>query len=229
METSEKAHNLPLLEPRDTTSPWEEDLYREHIKRGLDLLLALLVFPLLLPILAFLIVLIKLDSKGPAIFKSERIGKNGRRFAIYKLRTMCLNAEEKLQEILNSNATLRKEWVTDHKLRNDPRVTRVGRIIRALSLDEIPQVFNVIKGDMSFVGPRPIVEAEIVKYGIDFSNYTRMRPGITGLWQVNGRNDTSYENRVAFDKKYAKEVTLAQDLLILLKTVPVALSKKGAY
>ncbi|MCC6274202.1 MAG: sugar transferase [Deltaproteobacteria bacterium] len=191
--------------------------------------MALLIFPLVLPILAILILLIKLDSKGPAIFKSERIGKSGRRFAIYKLRTMCLNAEEKLQEILSSDAALRKEWVTDHKLRNDPRITRVGRIIRALSLDEIPQIFNVLKGDMSFVGPRPIVEAEIVKYGKDFRNYTQMRPGITGLWQVNGRNDTSYDSRVAFDKKYVKEVTLAQDLLILLKTVPVALSKKGAY
>lgn len=229
METSEKAHNLPLLEPRETTSLWEEDLYREHIKRGLDVLLALLIFPLVLPILALLILLIKLDSKGPAIFKSERIGKNGRRFAIYKLRTMCLNAEEKLREILSSDAALRKEWVTDHKLRNDPRITRIGRIIRALSLDEIPQIFNVLKGDMSFVGPRPIVEAEIVKYGKDFKNYTQMRPGITGLWQVNGRNDTSYDSRVAFDKKYVREVTLTQDLLILLKTVPVALSKKGAY
>lgn len=229
METSEKAHNLPLLEPRETTSLWEEDLYREQIKRGLDVLLALLIFPLVLPILALLLLLIKLDSKGPAIFKSERIGKGGRRFAIYKLRTMCLNAEEKLQEILSSDEALLKEWVTDHKLRNDPRITRVGRIIRALSLDEIPQIFNVLKGEMSFVGPRPIVEAEIVKYGKDFRNYTQMRPGITGLWQVNGRNDTSYENRVAFDKKYVKEVTLAQDLLILLKTIPAALSKKGAY
>lgn len=142
---------------------------------------------------------------------------------------MCLNADEKLKDLLKQNQDLKKEWQLDHKLKNDPRITRVGKMIRALSLDETPQIFNVLKGEMSFVGPRPIVEEEISKYGNQFRDYISVRPGITGLWQINGRNDTSYDRRVTMDAKYANLADLKLDLKILVKTVPVALSKKGAY
>jgi Undecaprenyl-phosphate galactose phosphotransferase WbaP len=232
MDTSEKAQNLPLLSHGSSASesqPWGEFLYRDFFKRIFDLVLCILFLPLTLPVLLILMVLIKLDSRGPTIFKSERIGKDGKKFQIYKLRTMCLNANERLKELLKENEDLRTEWVMDHKLKNDPRITRVGKVIRALSLDELPQVFNVLKGEMSFVGPRPIVEDEVPKYGKQFNDYKNVRPGITGLWQTNGRNDISYDERVKMDKEYVNYNHFTMDLKILLKTIPAALSKKGAY
>lgn len=142
---------------------------------------------------------------------------------------MCSNAEEKLKSILEQDPIQRQEWEKDHKLKNDPRITKLGKFLRAVSLDEIPQIFNVLKGDMAFVGPRPIVTEEIKKYGNKIDSYKSVRPGITGIWQINGRNDTSYEKRVDLDFKYARETNIKLDLFILLKTIPVALSKRGAY
>jgi len=230
MESSEKFENIPLFTTRARTQPvFEDKAYQEVFKRFFDLTLAILILPITLPILLVLMVLIKISSRGPAVFKSERIGIGGSRFQCLKLRTMCVHAEEKLQVVLRKNPTLRAEWEKDHKLKKDPRITKVGRVIRALSLDEIPQIFNVIKGEMSFVGPRPIVEAEISKYGKSYKYYTRVKPGITGIWQINGRNDTTYENRVAMDKHYSQSLNFLTDLKIIIKTVPAALSKKGAY
>ncbi len=174
-------------------------------------------------------ILIKISDWGPAVFKSERIGLGGRKFHCLKLRTMCVNAQEKLNEVLKDNPALREEWEQTQKLKDDPRVTKIGKVIRALSLDELPQIFNVLKGEMSFVGPRPIVEAEIVKYSHHFKDYISVRPGITGLWQVSGRNDTTYEERVILDRTYVAQHSFNLDLKIIFKTLPVALSKKGAY
>ena len=142
---------------------------------------------------------------------------------------MCMGADELLERLLSANPDLRKEWAMDQKLKDDQRITKIGKVIRALSLDELPQIFNVLKGEMSFVGPRPIIEEEISKYGDKFEYYKKVRPGITGLWQINGRNDVSYEKRVSFDTNYSKNLNLKLDLFILAKTVPIALSKKGAY
>jgi len=228
MESPEKAHNVSILNAGTEVAAWS-DLYKDHFKRFFDFFFSILILPIVAPLLLILIALIKLDSKGPAVFRSERIGKDGRKFLIYKLRTMCVNAEEKLANILLEDHELRREWESDHKLKNDPRITRIGRIIRAMSLDELPQLFNVIKGDMSFVGPRPIVKDEVAKYRGFYKAYQSVRPGITGMWQVSGRNDTSYEKRVLLDRNYVEGLSLAMDISILIKTVPVTVSKKGAY
>lgn len=232
MKLSGKSQNLPLVFTSDSIeSPiWQGDgLYISQLKRVLDVVLVLLFLPFVLPVIGLLMAIIKLDSKGPALYQCERIGYRGKKFSIFKLRTMCVNADEKLAQILREHPSLREEWEVDHKLRNDPRITRVGNVIRTLSLDELPQIFNVLKGEMSLVGPRPIVDAEVEKYGKHFAAYKSVRPGITGLWQVSGRNDTSYDSRVILDKYYSKNVSFVQDMKILLKTIPATFSKKGAY
>jgi lipopolysaccharide/colanic/teichoic acid biosynthesis glycosyltransferase len=142
---------------------------------------------------------------------------------------MCVNASQKLEKLLEDDSSLRAEYEKFCKLKEDPRVTRVGKFIRSFSLDELPQVFNIIKGDMSFVGPRPIFEEEIAKYNGNFSDYKSLLPGITGLWQINGRSDTSFNIRVKMDERYARYMNLYFDLTILFKTIPAILSKRGAY
>lgn len=232
MEASEKVQNLPLLGAniRSAESPsYEIHLYRDFLKRGFDLLFAILLLPFVIPVLLLLMVLIKLDSRGPAVFKSVRIGKDGAKFNCYKLRTMCLGADKKLEDLLESDAELKNEYDKYRKLKNDPRITRVGKLLRTFSLDELPQIFNVLKGEMSFVGPRPAVEEEIPKYGILFKYYKSVLPGITGMWQVNGRNNTSFDERVKLDVVYRKNLNFLLDLKILFKTLPVAVKRNGAY
>ncbi|MFO1463704.1 MAG: sugar transferase [bacterium] len=231
MEASEKVQNLSILRPKVIveSNPIEIQLYRDFFKKVFDLGLAVVLLPFVVPILLFLMLIVKLDSKGPAIFKSERIGKKGKRFTCLKLRTMCLNANKKLEAILNTNEELKNEYEKYHKLKNDPRITRVGKFLRSFSLDELPQIFNVLRGEMSFVGPRPAVEEEIPKYGVMFKEYKSMVPGITGMWQVNGRNNTSFDERVRLDVAYQKNLNFLFDLKILFKTLPVALKRDGAY
>ncbi|MGB4096731.1 MAG: undecaprenyl-phosphate galactose phosphotransferase WbaP, partial [Acetomicrobium sp.] len=187
---------------------------------------ALVVSALLIP---FIALFIKLDSKGPVFYRQTRYGKDGKPFKAWKFRTMVENADVVLKEYLARHPELKEEWDRDQKLRDDPRVTRVGKFLRKTSLDELPQIFNVIKGEMSVVGPRPIVQNEIEKYGKYYSLYTKVKPGITGLWQVSGRNDVSYEERVALDAYYVRNWSVWLDLYILARTVPVALFGKGAY
>jgi len=187
---------------------------------------ALVVSALLIP---FIALLIKLDSNGPVFYKQTRYGKDGKPFKAWKFRTMVENADVVLKEYLARHPELKEEWDRDQKLRDDPRVTRVGKFLRKTSLDELPQIFNVIKGEMSVVGPRPIVQNEIEKYGKYYSLYTKVKPGITGLWQVSGRNDVSYEERVALDAYYVRNWSVWLDLYILARTVPVAVFGKGAY
>lgn len=164
------------------------------------------------------------------VFAHERVGLGGRRFRCFKFRTMHTDASERLDELLASDLVAREEWARDFKLRNDPRVTQLGAFLRRTSLDELPQLFNVLKGDMCLVGPRPIVEKELAMYGRYARYYLSIRPGMTGLWQVSGRNDTSYRRRVALDCAYVKSQCFLLDLRIILRTLPALLGRRcGAY
>lgn len=202
---------------------------RQTLKRVLDILICGTAMPLILPLCFLLALLIRLDSKGPAIYRHERIGRNGKPFAIYKFRTMVKNADAALAECLARDPELAREWAENHKLKNDPRLTRTGHFLRKTSLDELPQILNILKGEMTLVGPRPIVSAEKAKYGRYFDEYCESRPGLTGLWQTSGRNNTTYSQRVAFDHYYLNHWSIWLDFWILAKTIPVALSGRGAY
>ena len=175
-----------------------------------------------------IVTLIRIEGE-PILFRHKRIGRNGQMFHCIKFRTMVRNAEEVLRHLLNEHPELRDEWTQNHKLRNDPRVSRVGRVLRLTSLDELPQLWNVLRGEMSLVGPRPIVTAEIAKYGKSFKPYCSVLPGLTGLWQISGRNETTYAERVELDSYYARNWSVWLDLYILAMTVRVVLFRQGAY
>lgn len=200
-----------------------------RLKRIVDLSIAFLVLVILgLPML-LVALLIKLTSPGPVFYKHRRLGRNMREFNLLKFRTMYKDAEQRLEEILKNDPVKRAEFEQTFKLRDDPRVTPLGRFLRKFSIDELPQLLNVLIGQMSLVGPRPIVEKEVGYYQ-DYSLLLfRVPPGLTGLWQVSGRTDTAYEERVKLDTRYVREWTLAGDLVIILKTVPAVLSRRGAY
>lgn len=200
-----------------------------RVKRFLDYFICFAVMPLALPLGAVLALMVKIDSKGSPIYRQERIGKDGKPFMIYKFRTMVDNADELLDTYLRKNPELAGEWKKNQKLKNDPRLTRAGRFLRKTSLDELPQILNIIQGDMTLVGPRPIVESEKEKYGRFFDEYCEVRPGLTGLWQTSGRNDTTYSQRVAYDHYYINHWTIWLDFWIMGKTIPVALIGRGAY
>ena len=179
------------------------------------------------PLLLAIALLVSLDG-GPSIFGHRRLGRYGREFSCLKFRTMQVDGDRVLARTLAEDPAAAAEWAANHKLRNDPRVTRIGRFLRVTSLDELPQLLNVLRGDMSLVGPRPIVRAEVARYGCDISFYMRVKPGLTGLWQVNGRSDTSYRQRIDYDVDYVKHWSFRRDFLILLKTVQVILMRKGS-
>jgi lipopolysaccharide/colanic/teichoic acid biosynthesis glycosyltransferase len=226
MELAEKIKTR-IIEEQDASSEISKGSY-ETYKRVFDVGFALILLPFLFPLMALIAILIKLDSKGPIIFANKRVGRGGKRFFCYKFRTMIENAEKVLPEILKDQRA-EKEWKNCIKLKNDPRVTTFGAFLRKFSLDEIPQIFNVIKGNMSFVGPRPILEEEIPKYGRDFESYQNVRPGITGMWQISGRNDCDYSHRIRLLHSYIQEKNFLLDLKIILKTLPTVLSRRGAY
>lgn len=198
-------------------------------KRCFDLLAAICALVLLLPLFLLVAAAIKLDDRGPVLFRHRRIGWNGRSFYCLKFRTMAVDAESLLQRHLALNPEAAREWAADHKLRHDPRVTPLGHGLRKTSLDELPQLLNILKGEMSFVGPRPIVSAEVPKYGDAIRQYCCARPGLTGPWQVSGRNDVDYERRVMFDKDYVEHWDFWRDVAIIGKTFRVVLSGKGSY
>lgn len=199
------------------------------LKRSMDIVAAATLLLASLPIAILIAILTKLESGGPVFFAHRRIGKGNRRFRIWKFRTMVVDGDEVLAKYFAENPGHELEWQLNHKLRDDPRVTRVGRWLRRTSLDELPQVWNVLRGEMSMVGPRPIVDDEVLKYGSAFSLYTLATPGLTGLWQVSGRNDTSYRRRVALDSAYVRHWTPLLDVMLLFKTVRVVVRGKGAY
>jgi exopolysaccharide production protein ExoY len=194
-----------------------------------NVVIAALALVFVLPIMLGVGLAIFLQDGGPVLFAHRRIGRDGKTFRCLKFRSMAIDAEARLADLLASDPQARAEWDADHKLRDDPRVTRLGAFLRRSSLDELPQLFNVLKGDMSLVGPRPIVEAEIAKYGRRFPQYCAVKPGITGLWQVSGRNDTSYRTRVALDCVYAARRSAWLDLKVLFCTIPAVLSRRGSY
>ncbi|MDR2630499.1 MAG: undecaprenyl-phosphate galactose phosphotransferase WbaP [Spirochaetaceae bacterium] len=199
------------------------------IKRFMDLGLVIIGGLAILPFLLFIALLVKISSPGPVIYKHTRIGMHGRPFKVYKFRSMVMDAEERLQSLLAADSQIRQEWEENHKLKNDPRITGVGKFLRRTSLDEFPQLLNILKGEMSLVGPRPIVEGEVKKYGEDFARIFSVKPGITGLWQVSGRSDTDYGERVAFDTYYLQSWSVWLDLWVLFKTIGVVFKGKGAY
>ncbi len=198
-------------------------------KRSLDILLVLLSTPLLLPLLVLLSIAVALTSPGPIFFSHRRICRDGRFFSMWKFRTMCVNSAEVLDRYLAEHPAARTEWMSSHKLRHDPRVTPLGRFMRKFSLDELPQIWNVLGGEMSLVGPRPIVAAEAEKYGDRFSCYTSVKPGLTGLWQVSGRSTTTYDQRVALDCDYVHNWSLAMDAKILCRTFQSVVTTDGAF
>ena len=199
----------------------------EWLNRALDICVASLVFVLVLPVFLLLCLAIWVHDGGAPVFVHRRIGRGGRLFPCLKLRTMVVDSEQRLQELLQSDPAAAFEWHVSQKLRDDPRITPLCAFLRKSSLDELPQLLNVIVGHMSLVGPRPIVAAEAKRYGRYFKFYCAVRPGITGLWQVSGRNDTSYRRRVAIDTVYARSRSMAMDLAILTRTVPAVLSSRG--
>ena len=199
------------------------------IKRVIDICLVLLSLPLSTVLYIFLAVLIRINSTGPIIYKQQRIGKDGKEFTIWKFRTMVVNAEQVLNEYIEKHPSHQAEWNDNKKIKNDPRVTAVGKILRRLSLDELPQIVNIIHGEMSLVGPRPITQEEISFYENKYHLYTKVKPGLTGLWQVSGRNDVTYEERVNLDEYYVRNWSVWMDIYILAATIKAVLTGKGAY
>ena len=199
------------------------------MKRIFDIVATVCGGILILPILAIVAILIYIDSPGPIVFGHKRVGQGGKEFPCYKFRSMVPNAQEALEVYLKENPAAREEWERDFKLKDDPRITRIGKFLRKTSLDELPQLWNVLVGDMSLVGPRPIVRDEIVKYGDYINDFYLVPPGITGVWQVSGRSDTTYEERVLMDSWYVHNWSVWIDIVYLLKTVLAVVKSKGAY
>ncbi|MGN6468329.1 MAG: sugar transferase [Rhizobiaceae bacterium] len=198
-------------------------------KRGFDVVVAAIGLVALSPLLLMLALLVKLSDGGRIFYGHRRVGRDGNSFLCLKFRTMAENGDEILAAYLERNPQLRQEWLATRKLQNDPRITPVGSVLRKLSLDELPQLINILRGEMSFVGPRPVVEDELELYGAAVECYLKSRPGLTGLWQISGRNDVSYSARVAFDRHYAENWSFAFDLVIIVKTFPAVLSSRGSY
>lgn len=200
--------------------------YKRHGKRGLDVCLALLMAVPVASVVALLWVLARLDG-GTGFYGHKRVGRNGRMFTCWKIRTMRPDAEAQLQDLLNLDAAARAEWTKGRKITDDPRVTVLGRLLRKTSLDELPQLWNVLIGDMSLVGPRPVPLNELRLYGSHSNFYLKLRPGITGLWQVSGRNAVDYDTRINMDVRYASGVSVSKDLVILFRTIGCVLKRSG--
>jgi len=191
--------------------------------------IALLLLLFLLPLILAVGLAVAAQDGGPVLFAHRRLGRSGRPFRCLKLRTMARDADKRLEHLLAASEAAREEWAKDQKLKDDPRVTRLGRWLRKSSLDELPQLINVLRGEMNLVGPRPIVPDEVPRYARRYRNYCAVKPGITGLWQVSGRNDVSYRRRVAIDVIYARRRSVLLDLSIILRTVPAVLLRHGSY
>ena len=197
------------------------------IKRFLDFIFAFLLIILLIPLFLIIGILIKISSKGSIIYIQKRIGKNNTTFSCYKFRTMHPQSKYLLKKILVKNKDFKNQFSETRKIINDPRITRFGKFLRFSSLDELPQIFNVLVGDMSFIGPRPIVKSEIKKYGKEFGKVFSIKPGISGLWQVSGRNNLSYDKRVELDINYSENINFLLDIKIFIKTIVVILFPFG--
>lgn len=200
-------------------------IYDKHMKRILDIIISLIGLILLLPVFLIIGIVIKLESKGPIFFIHKRIGKNGKKIGIYKFRTMVPNAEELIKKFTPEQI---KEFKENFKLENDPRITKVGKFLRKTSLDELPQILNILKGDLSIIGPRPVIEEELEKYGKNKEKFLSVTPGLTGYWAANGRSCTSYEQRMLMELYYIDNLSWKMDLKIFFKTIISVLKREGA-
>ncbi|MDR6758022.1 exopolysaccharide production protein ExoY [Mycoplana sp. BE70] len=198
-------------------------------KRGFDILAASMALVFLSPIFLLISLLVKMSDGGAVFYGHRRVGHNGRSFRCLKFRTMRVDGDRILQQHLKANPDAYEEWRTTRKLKDDPRVTVVGTVLRKLSLDELPQLFNILRGEMSIVGPRPVVEDELELYEAAAAYYLQTRPGLTGLWQVSGRNDVSYAARIAFDSQYVRTWSLTNDVIIVARTIPAVCLSRGSY
>lgn len=195
-----------------------------------DIVFSLCVLILASPIFLCIAIAIRLSSRGPIVYSQERIGRGGKPFPCYKFRTMYPDADQRLTALLNSDPELQQEWNSTRKIKNDPRITPIGNVLRKMSLDELPQFWNVLKGDLSIVGPRPVVKEEITQYhGPKAAKILSVRPGITCIWQVSGRSDISYSTRIKMDEQYVDNQSMLLDLQLIVKTIPAMISSKGAY
>ena len=199
-----------------------------HYSRANRRMLIALAVVCLIPVFVVLALLVKCSSRGPVFYRARRLGVNGKPIEVWKFRTMYKDADERLAKILAENPELKKEWDENFKLKNDPRITPLGKILRKTSLDELPQFVNVLRGEMAVIGPRPIVEKEIAYYGPSYEVFSRVKPGITGFWQVSGRSDTTYERRIELDMYYINNWSIWLDYYIFLKTVKEVLICRGA-
>ena len=197
------------------------------IKRVFDIILSFISIILLSPLFLLIAVLIKLDSKGKVFYKHKRIGKNGEYIYLYKFRSMYSDSKERLEEMLK-DSVIRKEWEENYKLDHDPRITKVGAMLRKTSLDELPQLFNILKGDLSLIGPRPVVEDELKKYGTNTNKFLSVTPGLTGFWAANGRSCTSYEQRMQMELFYIDNFSFKMDVKVFFKTISAVLKREGA-
>ncbi|MFC5446002.1 sugar transferase [Rhizobium halophytocola] len=198
-------------------------------KRAFDISAAAMALVLLAPVFGLLALLLKSMDKGPIFYSHQRVGLNGTRFGCLKFRTMRIDSAARLKQLLEDDVAAREEWDATRKLKNDPRITTLGQVLRSTSLDELPQLLNVLRGDMSLVGPRPITADEMPRYGEYIGFYLAARPGLTGKWQISGRNDVSYDARVKLDVEYYQTWSILNDFAIIAKTVPILLSKRGSY
>ena len=203
--------------------------YDIFLKRIFDLIFSLFLFIIFSPFLLLSVLLLLVFNRGQIFYKHERVGRNGKKFILYKFRTMQKESSKILKKYLNENYRAKREWESNQKLIYDPRITKLGWFLREYSLDELPQLINEVFGNMSLVGPRPIVESEIPKYKEEYNMYKKVRPGLTGYWQISGRNNVSNSKRVILDTYYICNMSFKLDLYILVKTIPVVLSRKGAY
>lgn len=213
--------NVAAVPSIEASSTW---LYRSLVKRPLDVILVVLASPVVLPLVVLLALIVLLDGRNP-FYSQQRVGREGRTFRMWKLRSMVHDADQRLDAYLAQNPEARQEWESTQKLRDDPRVTRFGRMLRASSLDELPQLWNVLTGDMSLVGPRPMMPDQQAMYPGD--GYYRLRPGITGFWQTAGRNKTTFAARAWYDDRYERSLSFAGDVAILVRTVAVVLGRTG--
>ena len=212
------------------TDDLPSQLFRYRVvKRFVDVFLVLFSLPLTMLAIGLVSAMVMLSSPGPIFYSHRRIRKHGAFFSMWKFRTMCVNSAEVLEDYLAKHPEARSEWNKTHKLRHDPRITPIGSFLRRYSLDELPQLWNVLTGQMSLVGPRPIVAAEVEKYGDYFGCYCRVKPGLTGLWQVSGRSELSYDARVALDCEYVNRWSLRKDIVILSKTFSSVVNQDGAF
>ena len=198
-------------------------------KRSFDLAIIIFTLPLTLPISLLVALLVKMTSPGPVLYGHKRVGLNGKEFKCWKFRSMYIDADKQLKKILAENPKMKKQWDKERKLENDPRVTPFGKFIRKASLDELPQLINIFVGQMSFVGPRPVMQDELERYGKKADYILSVMPGLSGMWQTSGRSDTAYEDRVTLDAYYIQNWSIWLDIWILIKTVWVVLAGKGAY